>query len=231
MSYAGYLAPYVATIRELHGRGASTREIAEALYEKGARARSSDPHSIRLTREHHLVEFDLHDLVPAASARAASCAQTHRRSQGKQRGLDVTKSSPARVARRRRGAPPSDDQAVIDAVAALQVGLGISETKALDLAIALLEARQAEPSKVPRRRQPGTLVGYETRHTTVKGRASTVRKKLRSGAKARPERVLPMVLGLRSKDRAEFRRRVHALLLMPEAQARAQAARLLEGRA
>jgi hypothetical protein len=55
--YNGYLAAYVELIRALHEGGASTWEIAKALYAAGARARSSDPHSGRLSRKQHLVNL------------------------------------------------------------------------------------------------------------------------------------------------------------------------------
>jgi hypothetical protein len=53
--YNGYLAPYVDRIRELHGRGATTRKIAETLFALGARAATSDPNPrFKMSREHHV---------------------------------------------------------------------------------------------------------------------------------------------------------------------------------
>lgn len=56
-AYNGYLAKYTETIRDLHERGASTRAITEALYAAGARARSSNPHSGKLSRKQQLVNL------------------------------------------------------------------------------------------------------------------------------------------------------------------------------
>ncbi len=55
--YSGYLAAYVELIRALHEDGATTGAIAEALYAAGARARTSDPRSGRLSRKQHLVNL------------------------------------------------------------------------------------------------------------------------------------------------------------------------------
>jgi hypothetical protein len=51
--YAGYLANHIARIRAMYEGGASTREIAEALYAAGVRARPSDPYD-KLDRSGHL---------------------------------------------------------------------------------------------------------------------------------------------------------------------------------
>jgi hypothetical protein len=55
--YAGYLAPHVGLIRELHERGASTWAIAEALYDAGARAQTSSPYSVAMGRANHLTNL------------------------------------------------------------------------------------------------------------------------------------------------------------------------------
>ncbi len=55
-TYSGYLAKYTEMIRDLHGRGASTRAIATALYAAGARASTSNPND-RLSRAEHLVNL------------------------------------------------------------------------------------------------------------------------------------------------------------------------------
>src|SRR5436190_755853 len=56
-AYNGYLAKYTAMIRDLHERGASTRAIAESLYEAGAGAQRSDPYSIEMSRAEHVVNL------------------------------------------------------------------------------------------------------------------------------------------------------------------------------
>jgi hypothetical protein len=57
-TYLGYLAPYLDRIRELHGCGATSREIAKALYAAGARAGTSDPDpNFRMTRDHHIANL------------------------------------------------------------------------------------------------------------------------------------------------------------------------------
>jgi hypothetical protein len=57
MEYAGYLAPHLDLIRDAHVRGADTREIATLLYERGARASTSDPHVHTLSRSHHIANL------------------------------------------------------------------------------------------------------------------------------------------------------------------------------
>jgi hypothetical protein len=54
--YSGYLAQYLDLITEAHARGLSLRAIAEALYDAGARAQSSEPiaWAPALTRDHHI---------------------------------------------------------------------------------------------------------------------------------------------------------------------------------
>jgi hypothetical protein len=56
-TYRGYLADHLERIRDLHARGGSTRAIAEALYDAGARARSSSPYSSDLDRAGQLVNL------------------------------------------------------------------------------------------------------------------------------------------------------------------------------
>jgi hypothetical protein len=55
--YSGYLSAHLPLIRELHGRGASTGDIAAALFAAGARAGRSDPHAQQLTRSEHIVNL------------------------------------------------------------------------------------------------------------------------------------------------------------------------------
>ena len=42
MSYTGYLSPHIETIRALHGKGKTAREIAAVLYATGARSGTYD---------------------------------------------------------------------------------------------------------------------------------------------------------------------------------------------
>jgi hypothetical protein len=55
-AYDGYLSPHLDRIREMHEAGCGTREIAEALFNDGARASTSDPNvrPSKLSREHHV---------------------------------------------------------------------------------------------------------------------------------------------------------------------------------
>lgn len=58
LRYNGYLAPYADRIRLLHEHGASTREIAEALYALGVRAQTSDPLRTKgMSREAHIINL------------------------------------------------------------------------------------------------------------------------------------------------------------------------------
>jgi hypothetical protein len=57
MSYRGYLSDHVELIRALHEGGASTWEIATALYNAGARAHRSSPHTGKMSRAEHLVNL------------------------------------------------------------------------------------------------------------------------------------------------------------------------------
>src|SRR5205823_2225152 len=57
IGYSGYLAAHVELIRDLHGRGASTWAIAEALYAAGARADTSGPYPVEMSRADHLVNL------------------------------------------------------------------------------------------------------------------------------------------------------------------------------
>jgi hypothetical protein len=79
----------------------------------------------------------------------------------------------------RRGPPLKDDRLIIELTLALQVAWGLSERKAIDIALALLEARVVEPTKVPRggKRKGGTLIGYRLRES-FPGRASSIRRKM-----------------------------------------------------
>lgn len=50
-SYSGYLSPHLDLIRELHEKGAGTREIAERIYAGGARGLNPG------SRERHLLNL------------------------------------------------------------------------------------------------------------------------------------------------------------------------------
>jgi hypothetical protein len=58
-SYSGYLAVHTSLIRTLHEGGASTRAIAEALYDAGARASTSSPSpaEMTMTRDEHIANL------------------------------------------------------------------------------------------------------------------------------------------------------------------------------
>jgi hypothetical protein len=75
----------------------------------------------------------------------------------------MTKSSPSRR-ERRVGRPPIDDEFVVDLAASLKIAWGLSERKAIDLAVALSEARPTKPTKLPRgaKGRRGWLASYET---------------------------------------------------------------------
>jgi hypothetical protein len=79
----------------------------------------------------------------------------------------------------RRGPHLKDDRLIIELALALQIAWGLSERKAIDLALALMEGRPVEPTKIPRggKRKPGTLVGYRLREQ-FRGRSATIRRKI-----------------------------------------------------
>jgi hypothetical protein len=62
----------------------------------------------------------------------------------------------------------------------MQAAWGLSERRAIDLALALMEGQPVEPSKMPRGRKAGTLIGYRLlNNMTFAGRAATIRRKLK----------------------------------------------------
>ena len=87
----------------------------------------------------------------------------------------------------KRGRPKKDfaadpDLAIAELAIALQAAWGISERKAIDLALALMEGSPCEPSKRPRgsKHKAGTLVGYQLpERMSFAGRAATIRRKLK----------------------------------------------------
>jgi hypothetical protein len=130
----------------------------------------------------------------------------------------MTRSSSAR---RLRGRPPKDlhedpDQITIALVAAMRDAWGISERKAFDLAICLLEAHEEPPTKVPRAKHPAgsVLTGYALPlNRTFTSRASTLRKKSKR-APPRPRIVQVLSLFLRCKDVATAHRLFDQLLTL-----------------
>jgi hypothetical protein len=112
----------------------------------------------------------------------------------------MTKVSPERVARR-MGRPPGDDQAVANLAAALREEWGLSARKADDLAIALLEAKEVPPAKLPRgakRRPDSVAIGYEHPIASFKSRESRLRKKrTRGGVSPEPDSVRELRVLLR----------------------------------
>ena len=52
--YSGYLSPHVDRILAMHRHGADTRAIAAALYQRGARASTTNPNIPRMQRTHHI---------------------------------------------------------------------------------------------------------------------------------------------------------------------------------
>jgi hypothetical protein len=87
--------------------------------------------------------------------------------------------------KRKRGRPPTDDadRPIAALAEALQI-VGMSERRALDLAIALIEGQEVPASKMPRgggKRGDEVLIGYRLRHATFSGRASGIRNKLAHG--------------------------------------------------
>jgi len=94
---------------------------------------------------------------------------------------------PPNSERRKRGRPKKDfaadpDLAIAELAIALQAAWGISERKAIDLALALMEGSPGAPSKRPRgcKQKPGLLVGYHLpNNMSFAGRAATIRRKLK----------------------------------------------------
>jgi hypothetical protein len=100
----------------------------------------------------------------------------------------MTRANPARRARpsAKRGRPKIDptldpDRRIVAAAVALQAGLGLSQRKSIDVALALLEGTPITAARAPRgaRRRGGILIGYQLRmHKSFAGRAATIRRKL-----------------------------------------------------
>jgi hypothetical protein len=89
--------------------------------------------------------------------------------------------------RRKRGRPKVDptadpDMPIAELAIALRAAWGLSERKAIDVALALMEGLPVEPSKRPRgiNHKAGTLVGYQLPgQMSFAGRAATIRRKLK----------------------------------------------------
>jgi hypothetical protein len=105
------------------------------------------------------------------------------------------------VTRRRRGRPPRDyrddpDLEVAEWSIALQAAWGLSERKAIDLAIAIVQGELSPASKLPRGagRKGGVLVGYRLPDGRgFSSRNADIRRKLKAG-KLRTDREA--VLGI-----------------------------------
>jgi hypothetical protein len=89
----------------------------------------------------------------------------------------------ARALRRGRGRPPKDDQLLRELALAAEVAYGLGPQQARDWAVAVMEARPARPTKLPRvfRKAPAgsKLVGYELPLATFAGRETAIRQKIR----------------------------------------------------
>jgi hypothetical protein len=87
----------------------------------------------------------------------------------------------------KRGRPKKNfaadpDLPIVKLAIAMQAAWGLSERRAIDLALGLIEGRPVEPSKRPRgsKQSTGLLVGYRLPgRTTFAGRAATIRRKLK----------------------------------------------------
>jgi hypothetical protein len=122
----------------------------------------------------------------------------------------MTRASSARRERRQRGRPKKDpctdpDQVTITLVAAMRNAWGLSERRAFDLAICLLESWEGPATKVPRgsRHLTGILAGYDG--PRFSGRSSSLRQK----SKRTPPRrhvVQALSLASRCKDTLAVRR-------------------------
>jgi hypothetical protein len=104
--------------------------------------------------------------------------------------MAMTRSSPARRERRLRrgrGRPPhdySDDPnlVVAETAIALEIAWGMSERRAIDLALAIHVDRPNKPSKIPRGGKAGLLVGYTLpNQESFHGRNRDIRRKLQTG--------------------------------------------------
>jgi hypothetical protein len=104
----------------------------------------------------------------------------------------MTKASAARVARRRRGRPQRDysddpDLLAAETAIALQAAWGLSERRAIDLALAIHQGKLGSASKMPRGAKAGTLVGFTLAdRQSFHGRNRDIRRKLEAG-KLRPD--------------------------------------------
>jgi hypothetical protein len=134
----------------------------------------------------------------------------------------MTKSSTTRVEKRlrvKRGRPASDtkNQLAVDVAAALHlINEGVSRQAAGDFALALMEAKQVDPSKKPRRRRPDdwVLTGYEL-PVSFRERSKYLRKRVASGKiKPRAEIVIALALALRGKNEVSIGNCIRHLALL-----------------
>jgi hypothetical protein len=92
----------------------------------------------------------------------------------------------------RRGRPPQPrdtDLAVAELAIAVQAAWDLSERKAIDWALAVIEGEPVSPSKIPRgmTRRQGTLIGHALpRGDSFAGRSRDIRRKLNAG-RLRPD--------------------------------------------
>jgi hypothetical protein len=100
----------------------------------------------------------------------------------------MTRASAARIARRRRPAHEDDpDLLVAETAIALEAAWGLSERRAIDLALAIRRGKLGSASKMPRGAKAGTLVGFTLPdRQSFHGRNRDIRRKLEAG-KLRPD--------------------------------------------
>lgn len=120
------------------------------------------------------------------------------------------------MTRRGRGRPPKYDQLVRELALAAEVAYGVGPQQARDWAVALMEARPARPTKLPRgfRKAPvgSKLVGYELPRATFAGRETAIRQKIkREGGGVRRDVVVALFRLLRARDE-DLVRRLQALV-------------------
>jgi hypothetical protein len=101
----------------------------------------------------------------------------------------------------RRGPQPKNDRPIVELALALQIAWGLSERRAIDLALALIQGDPVEPTKIPRggKRKGGTLIGYRLRGESFRGRNATIRRKLKHADRAVTLALAALLLRLPKK--------------------------------